>query len=192
MSSQNHASLMYGNVVAIDAENKTMDVAVGDKVTMMDISLNIITGGDSSVLVFPTIGSLVVIGFIQGQNDTAFPVKFSEIDSISIKHNTSDTGDDIISTDDKTIFTKRGNSSCKIENDLISLNGGKLDGLVVVGELTKRLNKLNDKIYEIQSAITSHTHTCSAPGQPTSATIYKTVPMTSFENSDYENTKIKQ
>lgn len=91
-----------------------------------------------------------------------------------------------------------GNSKVRMTPDLIELNEGSLDGLVIVGKLTERLNKLQQQIDQIQSAIASHTHTVSTAGGPTAqtgtttGTTYSRVSVDKFNNSDYENEKIKQ
>lgn len=78
------------------------------------------------------------------------------------------------------------------------MNEGSLDGLVIVGKLTERLNRLQQQIEAIQSAIASHSHLVATSGSATqqvgntTTTTYAKVNVDSFDNSDYENEKIKQ
>lgn len=78
------------------------------------------------------------------------------------------------------------------------MNEGSLDGLVIVGKLTERLNRLQQQIEAIQSAIASHSHLVATSGSATqqvgntTTTTYEKVNVDSFDNSDYENEKIKQ
>lgn len=187
----------YANVESVDKDAMTMEVSVGSSVIIKDVSLVSVLGGSGSLLSIPAVGSLVVLGFINGVTSLPFPLVFTELDSVTLKHDL-ESEEDVIFTDKQQFFVKRGASSLKIENDLISLNDGTLDGLVVVGKLTQRLNDLQSQIDQIQASISAHTHTVTTTGSSssqsggTTSTSYSKVTLTPVKNEDYENIKIKQ
>lgn len=119
----------------------------------------------------------------------------SEIDKWAFKRNETAI---TFTTDPDEVNVTVGNSKVRITPDLIEMNEGSLDGLVIVGKLTERLNRLQQQIEAIQSAIASHSHLVATSGSATqhvgntTTTIYAKVNVDSFDNSDYENEKIKQ
>ena len=66
------------------------------------------------------------------------------------------------------------------ESGSITINGGKLGGMVNIGDLTSKINEL------VQS-FNNHTHTGNM-GSPTSTPMAQAK---TFNKSDYEDTKIK-
>lgn len=78
------------------------------------------------------------------------------------------------------------------------INIGNIDddnkgGLVMVEELTSKLNDLIKSINQLVTIFNSHTHTVISPGLPTSTTsALQTVITNRFNKADYENTKIVQ
>ena len=69
--------------------------------------------------------------------------------------------------------------------ETIVINGGKLGGLINIGQLTQKIN-------ELVEAFNNHTHqvTVSHPGG-TFTTVKPTDSAKSFNKSDYEDEKIK-
>lgn len=194
-------ALVVGEVESVDEDAKTIDAVVDDDRVFRDVSLDIFPSGDNSVLFFPTVGSLVVIGFIENMAEVPVLLKVTKVDKIVIFNES--IGNSSITIENDTFFIKRGDSTFEITNDKVSLtsnltefNGGGNGGTVLIRELT---NSLNNMVTEISAAFTSlnaHTHTFSWAGTAgTSVTLAPNSSVTnpsSFSASDYENNDITQ
>lgn len=124
---------------------------------------------DKFLAVYPKVGSTAAIAYINGDSSTPYIVACTEIDRVAIKV---------------------GESTIGIEGDTITFNGGENGGMVLVNELTDKLNQLRQQIDSIQTAIATHSH--ETPAGATIGTVYTRVNVSSFNASDYENDKIKQ
>lgn len=71
-----------------------------------------------------------------------------------------------------------------IDTDLVKFNGGSLDGLVKINELTTKLNLLKT---EVQAELVKIQTGLAGVGG-----VYTPGTLTSFDKNNYENTKIKQ
>ena len=180
-------SLVYGIVESVDEKNKTATVVVDKDNYFSDISLDIVTSGGNSILCIPAIGSVAILGFVEGQPESAFIIQATKLDKVIISNEQSDKSIITINNDLTEII--RGNSTWKIENEKVSweaglteINGGGNGGMVMINELTEALNSF-------VSSYNSHTHSNGNQGSPTGTPIVNAV---EFIRSDYENTKIKQ
>lgn len=158
--------------------------------------------GAGVLSVIPTVGSLAAITYLNGNYDTPTFVAFESIDSVRFERSSTQltlTIDPDDESKDEAVLTI-GGSSIRINSDVIEMNGGDKEGLVIVGKLTDRLNKLQTEIDQIQAAIASHSHTyidsvgSSATPTPktTTGTTYNMVTLTQVKNDDYINDKITQ
>lgn len=80
-----------------------------------------------------------------------------------------------------------GQTTLVIEDGKITINGGNLNGLVKIQELTDKLN-------ELVNAFNNHTHTTTATVGPSATPGTLTTPVSpanTFVKSDYEDTTIK-
>lgn len=196
-------SLMLATVDTVDEEARTIDTIVGDK-AIRDISLEVIPNGGSSIILVPEIGSVVVLGFIEGFIEMPFIVKHTKVKTFILFNN--QTEESKITVNNDSIEIVRGSSIWKIENerislsgDLIELNGGENGGLPLVTELTDSLNAFVNEVSSFVSTFNSHTHTVtgsSATGGPvTGATGSPTSPAQSpsnFNAGDYTNEIVTQ
>jgi len=72
-------------------------------------------------------------------------------------------------------------------------NGGTLDGMVKVGDLVTKLNNLENKVNDLVTWSSTHTHTGVTPGPGSTGTAVGVVgTLTPTQQSELENTKIKQ
>ena len=115
----------------------------------------------------PAVGSLAVISFMNGDENTPFFVAFSQVDECLL-----------------TV----GESKIKITDELIEFNGGTLKGLVAIDALTQRLNKLQSEVNAVVQRLNTHVHVSN--GVVLTAPFAQTV--SSFSNNDYINEKITQ
>lgn len=189
-------------VVSVDAESSIAEVSIYENTATFPVPCSLFGTEEYGLVVLPTVGTTALVTFIDGDLNRPIFVKISEIDRVEFRRSSTNFSlsvDPEDSTKDK-IDVRVGNSTVSIRSDIIELNGGGLKGLVVVGMLTDRLNRLLDEINKIQRAIASHSHTyidsvgsaATPTPKTTTATKYSTVSLTEVEDSDYENDKITQ
>ena len=122
-------SIVYGEVISVNEDNYTFDVSTTDTNEIRDIPLKGVENGATSLLLIPSIGSLVIVGFVENNPSLSFPILFTEVDNI---------------------YISVGDSTINIEGDNISFNGGD-SPLIYIEKLTE---KLNDFI----NIFNNHTH----------------------------------
>lgn len=161
-------------VIALDSDARTIDcMPIDDGAPLLGVNLQANQGSKYGVVIYPTVGSYVVVSFIGVA--VAVVIVTDQIDKIEMQIG----GTTIEATDQGVVF-----------------NGGELGGLIKVRALTEKLNTLID-------AFNAHTHsiptgavavTGSATAQANPAPVV--VPVISLKHqkvsvSDYENDKIK-
>lgn len=182
-------------VKSVDEANGVAQVYLFEEDKTFPVPLSLYGTEEYGMVHIPTEGSAALITFIDGDINRPVFVGISEIDKWAFKRNETAI---TFTTDPDEVNVTVGNSKVRITPDLIEMNEGSLDGLVIVGKLTERLNRLQQQIEAIQSAIASHSHLVSTSGNATqqvgstTTTTYAKVNVDSFDNSDYENEKIKQ
>lgn len=182
-------------VKSVDEANGVAQVYLFEEDKTFPVPLSLYGTEEYGMVHVPTEGSAALIAFIDGDINRPVFVGISEIDKWAFKRNETAI---TFTTDPDEVNVTVGNSKVRITPDLIEMNGGSLDGLVIIGKLTERLNRLQQQIEAIQSAIASHSHLVATSGSATqqvgntTTTIYAKVNVDSFDNSDYENEKIKQ
>lgn len=85
---------------------------------------------------------------------------------------------------------KTGDSTLLMDNSIINFNGGGLKGLVEVEQLTQKLNTLVQQVNAFINVYNTHIHPASMG--TTSSTVSQATTVSTFNKSDYENTKITQ
>lgn len=182
-------------VKSVDEVNGVAQVYLFEEDKTFPVPLSLYGTEEYGMVHVPTEGSAALITFIDGDINRPVFVGISEIDKWAFKRNETAI---TFTTDPDEVNVTVGNSKVRITPDLIEMNEGSLDGLVIVGKLTERLNRFQQQIEAIQSAIASHSHLVATSGSSTqqagntTTTIYAKVNVDSFDNSDYENEKIKQ
>lgn len=182
-------------VKSVDEANGVAQVYLFEEDKTFPVPLSLYGTEEYGMVHVPTEGSAALITFIDGDINRPIFVGISEIDKWAFKRNETAI---TFTTDPDEVNVTVGNSKVRITPDLIEMNEGSLDGLVIVGKLTERLNRLQQQIEAIQSAIASHSHLVATSGNATqqvgntTTTTYAKVNVDSFDNSDYENEKIKQ
>lgn len=182
-------------VKSVDEANGVAQVYLFEEDKTFPVPLSLYGTEEYGTVHVPTKGSAALITFIDGDINRPVFVGISEIDKWAFKRNETAI---TFTTDPDEVNVTVGNSKVRITPDLIEMNEGSLDGLVIVGKLTERLNRLQQQIEAIQSAIASHSHLVATSGNATqqvgntTTTTYAKVNVDSFDNSDYENEKIKQ
>jgi hypothetical protein len=131
---------------------------------------------DSYVTVVPKEGSLIVVGTVDGEVTEQRPPVV------------------IGCTEVQKVIWKCGDKTLVFDSSAMVINGGDNGGLPISGNVTDRLNKLEDFVNQFVSTYNSHTHpylnvaaaaTTSASAAAVSGTLTNTVV------ADIENPKVK-
>lgn len=122
------------------------------------------------------------------------PVAVASLTKETLHANIGEDSTIDLTADDLNV--KTGQSTLLMNNDVISFNGGGLDGLIKINDLTTKLN-------DFVNTFNSHTHNVPAGAflvgatgaVPSPAPVPVETPMQSaqtFSKGDYENEKVKQ
>ncbi len=77
--------VVTGEVISIDETNMTCDVKIVSRPDRFDVRLrSIIDGQDKGILIYPKIGSKVLVGIIENNPQSSFICGFSEVDKIRL------------------------------------------------------------------------------------------------------------
>lgn len=165
-------SLVYGEVISVNSDENTFDISTTDDNEIRDIPLTGVKNATTSILIKPSIGSVVVVGFVENDPSMSFPVLFTQIDSADI-----------------TV----GESTISVNSNKVIFNGGD-SPLIYIEQLTEKLNEFIDKY-------NNHTHKIPMNSVITSAQggILNTTPIellktentaNDFSEGDYSDEKI--
>lgn len=177
-------------VDAVDEDARTVDCTPIDEGTpILGVNLQGNQVGDDGVVLFPAIGSYVVVSFIAPC--IAVVVATDTIDKIVVK-----IGKTTAQLVDGQIDIAVQDTTAKITSDGVIINGGGMGGIVKIQDLTQKLN-------EFITAFNSHTHelptgavavTGSATAQANAAPVM--VPAITSQHqavqvSDYEDERVR-
>lgn len=122
-------------VDAVDEKARTIDCTpLNEGAPLLGVNLQANQGADYGFWLYPEVGSFVIVGFVA---DGAAGVVLS---TEKIKQAEVVIGDNSAVMDADGCRIKTANMSADINPDDIIFNGGKLNGLVKIDDLTKRLN----------------------------------------------------
>lgn len=77
-------ALAYGTIKAVDERVKAVDVVMDSGHVIRDISLDVIRNGNSGLIVFPAVGSTVVVGFIENRPELPLIISSTTTDKIFV------------------------------------------------------------------------------------------------------------
>lgn len=183
-------------ITSVDDENAYVTIYEDDE--PLPVPLKFLNIGEGYFKVLPTVGSLAVIGFLNGNEDAPFFITFSQIDTVLIIKGTTEININLDPDDDTkdSVFIKTGESTLKMDTNVIEFNGGGLDGLVKINELTDKLNNFIREFNAHYHMIPSGSFLISATaGVPNPQPVPVQTPFQNASNfvaDDYKNTKITQ
>ena len=120
-------------VDAVDVEARTVDCTpIDESAPLVGVNLQASQDGSVGVVQFPAAGSYVVVAFIDPA--VAVVVLCDQIDKVQL---------DI------------GRTSATVTDEGITLNGGRLGGLVISGKTAGRLNALENDINELKAVFSA-------------------------------------
>lgn len=102
-------AFVYGTVREVDTETNTMSVSIDSEVTLPDISLAPIQGGNANALLYPKVGSVVIIGFVEDRPELSFVVAMTEVEELRLQFGfESDPALDYIVANTESVTVFRG------------------------------------------------------------------------------------
>lgn len=184
LNDQSRTYIVVAHVEAVNEDAKTMDAIMSDGNTIPGISLDIVQGGNNSVLVIPAIESVVILGFVEGLPERAVPLCFTTIEKTIIRNlgSNNETNSQIVVENDE-ISIQRGqtllqinDNNVRINSNLVQINGGNNGGLVLSTALSSAFNTLIN-------TYNAHTHPVSGTTAGPTTQQATTTTATQFENN---------
>lgn len=159
-------------VTSLDRSTRTIDcLPLDETAPILGASLQADSGGTQGLTLYPRVGSLVIVGLVEG-TPLGIILLADELDELEVQ-----IGDQQIS------ITREG----------ITLNEGKLGGIVKIADLTSKLNTLERDLNTLKQALTSWTPVPQDGGASLKASVApwagRQIQLT--RQGDYEDTKIK-
>lgn len=176
-------------VDAIDKAARTVDCTpINEGAPLLGVNLQANQGCDFGLCLFPEKGSYVVVGFVaDGAAGTVLLTEKIESAEIVIGDTSA-----VMDADGCRIDTEKMSAHVNREN--IIFNGGDLGGLVIIGDLTKRLNLIENDINKLKTAMSGWTPVAQDGGAAlkTAVASWAGSQLTPTKRGDYENEKVKQ
>jgi hypothetical protein len=175
-------------VISVDKNDLTCVVqTVADDLELEDVKLKpVFNDGDLSkmgLILFPAVGSYVIIGQVDGDGTDVFIISCSEIESVGL-----DTATAL-----KLLIS--GDGKFNLNTVLTTFNDGKNGGIPLLRPLTDIINKLQKKVNDLSDAFDNHVHLgvsagASVSGLPKTKAPARIDPL--INTDDIENKKIVQ
>jgi hypothetical protein len=166
-----NVAVFNAKIVSVEGETCTIDI---DGLQLTDVRLRaVINGNENQLYVKPAKDSHVLcVDLSEGDLRDVAVIGWSEIESMHIK------------IEETTIDADKNG---------IVFNGGKLDGMVKVGELTTQLDRMSERINRIYTALQNSPTTAQDGGAGYKTAIVATLTGVATEDfGNIENTKVKQ
>lgn len=159
-------------VTAVDRTARTVDCEpLDESAPLLGCNLQGDQEGEEGLVLFPKVGSIVLVGLVEGA-DTGAVLLTDELDDLELHI---------------------GKMSFSVSAEGISFNEGKLGGLVKIETLTKRLNTIEQDINELKQALTTWIPSLGDGGTALKGVItsWAGKPLTRTKRTDYEDEKVK-
>lgn len=179
-------------VDAVDKEARTVDCTpLDESAPMLGVNLQANQESKVGIVVYPRVGSYVVVGFI-ANGSAGVVLATDDIESIEIV--VSDKTSRVLIDEERVRIDVDEETSAELTKDGVVLNGGSLGGLVKVEELTDRLNTIEKDINSLKQAFSGWTPTPQDGGAGLKAAARNWAKQTLrlTKRGDYENEKVKQ
>lgn len=139
-------AFVYGTVREVDTETNTMSVSIDNEVTLPDISLAPIQGGNANALLYPKVGSVVIVGFVEDRPELSFVVAMTEVEELRLQFDfESDPAVDYIEVNDRYVSVFRGTD----ENNYTQFNINKTAANLTLyrnGQLQSRIGVADSQL----------------------------------------------
>lgn len=176
-------------VDAVDQKARTIDCTpLNEGAPLLGVNLQANQGADYGLWLYPEVGSFVIVGFVaDGAAGVVLSTEKIQLAEVVI-------GDTSTVIDADGCRIKTANMSADINANDIIFNGGKLNGLVKIDDLTKRLNIIEKDINRLKALFAAGVCSPQDGGKAfiSSCSSWAGATLTETVRSDYENDKIKQ
>lgn len=175
-------------VDCVDKKARTIDCTpLNEGAPLLGVNLQANQGSNFGLCIFPAVGSFVVVGFV-ADGAAGVVLATDEVDSAEIV-----IGNNSAVVDANGCRLASDSMSADIAPGGITLNGGELGGLAIVGDLTKRLNIIERDINTLKSVFSAWAPVAQDGGAALhlAATSWAGSQLVLSQDSDYENTKVK-
>lgn len=169
LAGRSSSVLKVCEVTSLDRGARTIDCQPLDETApILGASLQADSGGTQGLTLYPKVGSLVIVGLVEGTPLGAVLLA----DELNVQ-----IGDQQIS------ITREG----------ITLNEGKLGGIIKIADLTSKINTLERELNTLKQVLTSWTPVPQDGGASlkASAASWAGRQLQLTRQSDYEDTKVK-
>lgn len=159
-------------VTSLDRGARTIDCQPLDETApILGASLQADSGGTQGMTLYPKVGSLVIVGLVEGTPLGAVLLA-DELDELEVQI---------------------GDQQVQVTREGITINGGKLGGLIKIAELTSKINTLERDLNALKQVLTSWTPVPQDGGASlkASAASWAGQQLQLTQRGDYEDTKIK-
>lgn len=167
----NSSVLFTAQVVSVQGDTCTINI---DGLELSDVRLTpTTTERDDTLLLTPSTGSYVLVGSLSGDLGNLCVLSMDTLDSLE--------------------FTI-GDIGVFVDKEGIVLNGGSLGGLVKLGEVTKKINALENQLNQLKNIIKAWTPAPNDGGMALKAAIsaWASNPIAVTNRTELENLKVKQ
>lgn len=140
-------------VDSVDKETRTVDCTPLDEgAPLLGVNLQANQGSNFGVVVFPRIGSFVVVGFV-ADGSAGVILMTDDIESIEVV--VSDTTSRAVIDEEGMRINVGESITAELNTEGIIFNGGELRGLVKIAELENNLNQLKSYVETMKTAVSS-------------------------------------
>lgn len=156
-------------VDSVDEQARTVDCTpIDESAPLVGVNLQASQEGSLGVVLFPTVGSYIVVSFINPA--VAVVALCDQVEKVQI-----DIGQTSATITGDGVDAAVGDTTMKITPEGIILNGGQLGGLVKIEELTKMLNDLirafNGHTHELPTGTVAVTGSATAQANPAAVVV---------------------
>ena len=172
----NGTGFTVGTVTAVDKETRTVDVQpLNEDAPLLGVNLQANQGSTVGVVQIPRKDSFVMVGYV-ADGAAGMVILCDDIEEVQVVIKDTDT------------------ASVVVDENGVTMNGGKLGGMVKVEDITTRLNLIEKDINKLKQAFTSWTPVPQDGGAKlkTGVASWAGSRLTESKRGDYENEKVKQ
>lgn len=143
---------LYGKVCTVDMvdeDARTVDCTpIDEGAPLLGVNLQANQESEDGVVLFPAIGSYVVVSFLEAS--VAVVILAEKVDKITLK-----IGKTTAHLIDGQIDIAVQDITAQVTTEAVTLNGGKLGGLVVSQKTADKLNALETDINELKTVLST-------------------------------------
>lgn len=181
-------------VDAVDKDARTVDCTPLDEgAPLLGVNLQANQGSQFGVIVYPRVGSYVLVGFI-AEGEASAVLMTDDIECVEVV--VSDDTSRVVVNEDHVLVNVGDDTEMKLTKDGITLNGGNLGGLVKLSELENNLDQLKRYVETMKSAVSTGLNavgaSTAASGAAGAGAFEGAMAAASIIFKDMENGKVKQ